>query len=62
MAIETVCQTPDAEFHTSITHQGLSVTVDYGREIWLNETEAALLEANIHNALEMILARYFEPE
>jgi hypothetical protein len=61
MAMRTVCQTPDAQFHTHITNESLSVTVDFGRSLNLDEGESLLLEANAHNAFELVLAKYYVP-
>lgn len=62
MAMSTVCQTPGAQFHTHITGESLNVTVDFGRNLGLNEEQATLLGANVHNVLEMLLAQYYVPE
>jgi hypothetical protein len=59
MAMPTVCQTSGAQFHTCITSKTLSVSVDFGKTLNLNEEESILLEANVHNALELVLARYY---
>lgn len=59
MAMSTKCQTPDAQFHTHITNRSVSVTVDFGKKIPLNIEESELLEANLHNAIELVLSRYY---
>lgn len=59
MAMQTPCQTSGAVFSTRIAGDGISVDVDFGKRINLGEEEAELLEANIHNALELVLARYY---
>jgi hypothetical protein len=59
MAMPTECQTPDAQFHTHITDENLTVSIDFGRRLNLSEEECVLLEANVHNALELVLARYY---
>lgn len=59
VAVETPCQTPGAQFETHITSRGVTATVLFNRRIELGEDEAKLLDDNIHNALEMVLARYF---
>lgn len=61
MATATKCQTPGALFETHIDDSGISVTVDFGRKISLGEEAAEELEANIHNALELALSRYYRP-
>lgn len=62
MAQWTPCQTPGTQFHMHITENGFSVLVALPKPLRLNAAEAKLLEANIHNALELVLARYFTGE
>lgn len=59
MAIETPCQTPGAIFHTKITGEKITLSVDLPTKIKLTAKEAKLLEANIHNAMELVLAPLF---
>ena len=59
MATETKCQTPGAQFHTKVQFNSVEVKVDMPFELKLSEEEATLLESNIHNAMELVLARYF---
>jgi hypothetical protein len=59
MAQPTRCQTPGAMFSTKITDQSVSVHVDLPHPLDLTEPEAGQLEANLHNAVELVLARYF---
>jgi len=59
MAIKTKCQTPGAIFHTLISGKKIEVKVDLPKKIVKTEKEAKLLEANIHNALEIVLSKYF---
>ena len=59
MALATECQTPGAQFHTMIVPGAVMVRVDFPRAIELDENAAALVEANIHNALELVLAPLF---
>lgn len=58
MALSTACQTPGAVYHTNIESDEVSVTVS-GLDLSLPDGEAALLEANLHNAMELVLARYY---
>jgi hypothetical protein len=60
MAQETKCQTPGAVFHTGISIHRLSMVVEFNRVLDLSEAEAELLDANLHNAVELVLARYFQ--
>jgi len=59
MAVETKCQTPGTYFNTHIS--GAMIKIEVITPVLLNQTkeEAELLEANIHNALELVLAPYF---
>lgn len=57
--METPCQTPGAIYSSEILPWRVSCTVDLPKELDLTEQEAALLENNMHNAMEMVLARYF---
>lgn len=59
MAVETPCQTPGAFFHISIQEEAIVAAVSFKRKIPLTPAEAEVLEANIHNALELVLAPYF---
>lgn len=59
MAVGSVCQTPGALFHSSIQPRSISISVDLPIALVLSEGEAELLDANLHNALELVLARYF---
>lgn len=58
-AIETECQTPGCKFKTDISDNKISVEIDLPKSLDLNEEEAKLLESNIHNALELVFAKYF---
>ena len=62
MAVKTRCQTQGAIFATEISNRGIKVDVRFsadGKEIYLSDKEAELLEANIHNVLELVLSRYY---
>jgi len=58
-AVRTECQTPEAQYHITISGNKISVEVDLPMELDINEDAANLLESNIHNAMELVLARYF---
>lgn len=60
MAVETECQTPGARFDTHIHETGFTVDFVYPGVLDLSEDQAELLDANIHNALELVLAPYFK--
>lgn len=59
MAVKTPCQTPGAIFHTVLTDGKVSVSVDLPKKIKLTAEQAKLLESNLHNALELVLAPLF---
>jgi hypothetical protein len=59
MAIKTRCLTPGAMFETHIQEESLSVQVEFGRKIDLTEAEAEILDALVHNQLEMALAQFW---
>jgi hypothetical protein len=59
MAVTTACQTPGANISTHISPRGVTLHVEFGRWINLDENEAELLESNLHNAVEMVLAKYY---
>jgi hypothetical protein len=63
MALATPCLTPGAVYHTDITDDGNQTFVALEIELPrldLTELQAAELEANLHNATELVLARYFQ--
>jgi len=59
MAQETPCQTPGATYHILIEDQAITVGVDLPQPLSLSEDQARLLEANLHNAVELALAPLF---
>lgn len=59
-AIQTECQTPDAIFNINIDKNEITCNVKLPFDINLNEEEAKILEANIHNSMEVILSKYFK--
>lgn len=58
-AVRTECQTPEAKYNIEISDDKVSVQVELPMQLDLNEKEAKLLESNIHNAMELVLAPYF---
>jgi len=56
MALLTKCQTPGAIFSTHIKSGEVTVKVKSSKLKGLSKEQAELLEANIHNALELVLA------
>ncbi len=59
MAIRTKCQTPGAIFKTHISEKTIDVNIILPMKLNLTEAQAALLEKNIHNLLEVALSGLF---
>jgi hypothetical protein len=59
VAASTPCLTPGAQFHTHISPQRVTCTVDLPVPLGLDEEGAEVLEALIHNAMEIALAGYW---
>lgn len=60
MAVATPCQTRGATYTISITPHKVAVEVDLGRDtLHLGEESAAILEANLHNAVELVMSRFY---
>ena len=57
---KTVCQTPGSQFHVGVKDKQVTCKVDLPIDLDLTEKEAKLLETNIHNAMELVLAPYFK--
>ncbi len=62
MATATRCQTPGAVYWVIIGPDRIAVDVDLPFDLALGEDDAALLEANLHNMVELVLAPYFARE
>jgi len=62
MALATPCQTSGSVFkiHTSPKRVVVDVEIPWDNTIDLTEDEAKILEANLHNAVELALAPYFK--
>jgi hypothetical protein len=56
MAVETPCQTPGATYHVGIAGREITVWVELPEGLDLTEQHAAVLDANLHNAVELALA------
>lgn len=60
MARSTRCLTPGAQYAITIDHDRVQVIVTgNGLQAPQAETEAELLEDCLHNAVEVVLARYW---
>lgn len=58
MALETECQTPNCRYNISVKHNEIICRVD-NINLLMSEPEVKLLERNLHNALELVLSKYF---
>lgn len=59
MAIATQCLTPAAVFHTQINNKEVAISVNLPFSLNLSEEKAKELEILLHNAVEIVLSRYF---
>jgi GNAT superfamily N-acetyltransferase/8-oxo-dGTP pyrophosphatase MutT (NUDIX family) len=59
-ALETQCQTPGAQYHTTISGNEIDEMVDLPMSLDLDKSEATLLDADLHNAMELVLRPYFD--
>ena len=59
-ALKTECQTPETKYNISINKDKVSVEIELPMELDISEDEAKILEANIHNMMEVILSKYFD--
>lgn len=59
MAKATKCLTTGAQFHTEISPNRVSVSVDIPFNLDLNNESGEELENLLHNAVEMVLAVYW---
>ena len=59
-AVKTECQTDGAIYQAEISEDTITMTVKLPFALDLDENEAKLLESNIHNAMELVLAPYFK--
>lgn len=58
-AMETPCQTPEAHYNIEINGDKISVVINLPSKLELSLEEAKILEANIHNTMELVLSRFF---
>lgn len=60
MAIATACQTPGAVYSIEIDDSQIRIVVDLGHDtLHLSDESAALIESNLHNAVELVMARFY---
>ena len=60
MANSTPCQTNDAIYGIILTQNSVSVKVELPFELELDDENMEILKTNLHNAMELVLARYFK--
>lgn len=61
MAKSTPCQTPGAVYGVAITETMVAVVVEFEKPLSLTKAQREQLETNIHNVMELVLARHYEP-
>jgi hypothetical protein len=59
MAASTPCQTDGATYGIKIGADTVMCLIELPFQFDLDEAETSLLKTNIHNAMELVLARYF---
>lgn len=60
MALATACQTPGIIYSTKIDPGEIRIRLDLGHDrLYLSAESAEILEANLHNALELVMARFY---
>ena len=55
----TACLTSGAYFDTHIEPRRVSISVDMPFDLNISEEEAIELESLLHNAVELVMSRYF---
>ena len=55
----TQCLTSGAQFHIQTSPQNASIEVDFPFTLDLNEQQAIEMETLLHNAVELVLSRYW---
>lgn len=62
MALATPCQTPGGIFSVSLATRSVEVIVALPSALELTPEQAEILEANLHNTVELALAPFFNVE
>ena len=55
----TRCLTSGAQFHISSNPRGIGINVDFPFQLDLDENQAIEMEDLLHNAIELVLSRYW---
>lgn len=58
-AQKTECQTPDMIYDISINDNNIEIKLELPFTLDIEVKEAELLEKNLHNAIELVMSRYF---
>lgn len=58
-AVETSCQTKNVEYTVDIKPKCISIQAVLPSELEIDEEESKILDANLHNAVELVLSKYF---
>lgn len=60
MAIATACQTPGLLYRIEVHPGDIRIYIDLGHDrLYLSAESAEILEANLHNAIELVMARFY---
>jgi hypothetical protein len=55
----TECLNSGAQFHISVRPESVSIDVDFPFELSMQEQDAIEMETLLHNAVELVLSRYW---
>ena len=58
-AIKTDCQTCGVVYNTTIKPKQITMKLKLPKELDIDDKESKELSNNLHNALELVLAKYF---
>jgi hypothetical protein len=58
-ALSTPCQTPDMVYDINISDDKIDISLNMPFKLDIDEDEAKLLEKNLHNAIELVMKKYF---
>lgn len=61
MARSTECQTDGGIYTTVVEPRKVSISVELPFELKLNAADNEILRRNMHNVMEIVLARYWPP-
>jgi len=61
-AVKTDCQTCGVVYNTTIKPKEITVKLELPKKLNITDKESKKLSGNLHNALELVLAKYFYTE